>query len=80
MTWQPGDPCPGCGQRPCVCVTISLPMENTPGWWDDNDWWHDGWAVTHTMGHYPENGPPFCKECTDAFGDWVKWPCEGSKR
>ena len=55
-------------------------MTNIPGWWDSNDDWHNGVAVTHTMGHYPENGPPFCKECTEAFGNWVKWPCEGSKR
>lgn len=25
--WEPGDPCPGCKQRPCVCVTISLSKE-----------------------------------------------------
>ena len=28
-SWEPGDPCPGCRQRPCVCVTISLPKETS---------------------------------------------------
>lgn len=72
--WRPGDPCPGCGQRPCVCVTISLPRENQPGWWDENDYWHNGYARTHTE-TTTDAGPNYCHECSEAHGDWVRWPC-----
>lgn len=49
---------------------------NTAGWWDDTLHFHPGTAVTHTMNHYPDNGPPFCQECSDAMQNWVRWPCE----
>ena len=50
---------------------------NVPGSWDEHEHFTPGKAVTHTMGHYPENGPPFCQECTDAWKNWVTWPCAG---
>ena len=50
---------------------------NVPGSWDEHEHFTPGKAVTHTMGHHPENGPPFCQECTDAWKNWVTWPCAG---
>ena len=52
---------------------------NTSGWWDKYDRWHMGISATHTMNHHPDNGPPFCQECTSACGNWVKWPCSASR-
>ena len=49
--------------------------ENTAGTWDQHDHFIPGVAVTHTMDHYAENGPPFCMECSNAAQDWVRWPC-----
>lgn len=80
--WQEGggpEPCPGCKQRSCVCVTISLPKENTSGRWvDDKNGYPlfvPGVAVTHTRAHDPLVGPAYCVECTEAIQDWVRWPC-----
>ncbi len=52
---------------------------NTAGWWDDMYRFHPGNAITHTMNHHAENGPPFCQECSDAAADWVRWPCKPSE-
>lgn len=49
---------------------------STAGTWDKNDHFTPGVATTHTMGHYPDNGPPFCQECSEAWQNWVTWPCE----
>lgn len=53
--------------------------ENISGRWDVNDHFIPGIAVTHTMAHDPTNGPPYCDECSAAWQNWVRWPCEGSK-
>ena len=49
-------------------------FRNEPGWWDDNDVWHDGFAFTHTRTS-TDVGPDYCRECTEARGEWVRWPC-----
>lgn len=35
--------------------------------------------LTHTRTATPY-GPDYCFECSDAAQDWVKWPCEASRR
>lgn len=52
---------------------------NTPGWFDSRDVWHDGHAVTHTEST-TESGPNYCRECSEAQGHWVRWPCSPTSR
>lgn len=47
---------------------------NTTGWFDSRDVWHDGHAVTHTEST-TDAGPNYCRECSEARGHWVRWPC-----
>lgn len=53
--------------------------ENTEGTWDANEHFTPGVATTHTMGHDLANGPAYCIECSAAWANWVRWPCNGSK-
>ena len=51
---------------------------NTSGWWDKYDRWHMGIAATHTESRTTA-GPNYCQECSDAAGNWVRWPCSASR-
>lgn len=58
--------------------------ENVAGRWIDGPpgygpVWVKGKAVTHTEAT-TDAGPNYCRECTEAAGYWVKWPCEGGQR
>jgi hypothetical protein len=50
---------------------------NTTGWFDSRDVWHDGHAVTHTEST-TDAGPNYCRECSEARGHWVRWPCSAT--
>jgi hypothetical protein len=50
---------------------------NTTGWFDCRDVWHDGRAVTHTEST-TDAGPNYCRECSEARGHWVRWPCSAT--
>jgi hypothetical protein len=57
--------------------------ENTAGTWDDDMHFTPGIAVTHTRTKYVDpigltNGPDYCEECTIAWQNWVRWPCDES--
>jgi len=33
-------------------------------------------VVTHTMVSEPMNGPPYCRECSEAIAEWVPWSAD----
>lgn len=52
---------------------------NTAAYIDRRNRWQMGIAVTHTESR-TQAGPNYCQECSDAAGNWVRWPCAASKR
>lgn len=82
--------CAWCGNQTIVGMFVredpaTLPYptleqaENKPGTWDDNGHFWPGVATTHTKDHHIENGPPFCKECSAKWQNYVTWPCRHAK-